>query len=46
LKKIKNKVSKEAQLRAINNKVRTTFYKVMAEGKDSTAFNNLVNKWR
>lgn len=40
MKKIKNKVSKKAQLLAINNKVRTTFYKVMAEGKDPTAFNN------
>jgi hypothetical protein len=40
MKKIKNKVSKEAQLLAINERVRTTFYKVMAEGKDPTAFNS------
>lgn len=44
MKKIKNKVSKKAQLLAINERVRTTFYKVMAEGKDPTAFNNEWSK--
>ena len=44
MKKIKNKVSKKAQLLAINERVRTTFYKVMAEGKDPVAFNNEWSK--